>query len=105
MGIAFLLDPSTDMDDFIGTDDETVDDQICEMTTKCGLLTPTTCGPILIAEIIGFKSKKRRGGKAMRGESTQYQVPGTTGMARGPSVSIAAEDITDRFCDSYFFGR
>ncbi|GMF43875.1 unnamed protein product [Phytophthora fragariaefolia] len=66
MGIAFLLDPSTDIDDFIGTDDEIVDDQICEMAAKCGLLTPTTGVPILIAEILAFKSKKRRGGKAMR---------------------------------------
>ncbi|GMF51145.1 unnamed protein product [Phytophthora fragariaefolia] len=58
MGIAFLLDPSTDIDDFIGTDDEIVDDQICEMAAKCGLLTPTTGVPILIAEILAFKSKK-----------------------------------------------
>ncbi|GMF58827.1 unnamed protein product [Phytophthora fragariaefolia] len=66
MGIAFLIDPSTDIDDFIGTDDEIVDDQICEMAANCGLLTPTTVVPILIAEILVFKSKKRRGGKAMQ---------------------------------------
>ncbi|EGZ05392.1 hypothetical protein PHYSODRAFT_533640 [Phytophthora sojae] len=66
MSIAFLLDPSTDIDDFVGADDEKVDDQVCEMARRCGLFTPTVGAPAFTAEVLAFKSKKRRGGKAMR---------------------------------------
>ncbi|KUF98216.1 hypothetical protein AM588_10007524 [Phytophthora nicotianae] len=66
MGIAFMLDPAMDLDDFVGLDDETVDEQIRKMAKDCRLLTPTLGIPKLTAEILNFKSKKRSGGEALR---------------------------------------
>ncbi|ETP35931.1 hypothetical protein F442_16007 [Phytophthora nicotianae P10297] len=63
MGIAFMLDPSMVLDAFVGADDGTVDDQLCKMAKRCGILTPTTGIPKLTAEMLAFKSEKRRGGE------------------------------------------
>ncbi|KAE8951232.1 hypothetical protein PR002_g33033, partial [Phytophthora rubi] len=63
MGIAFMLDPATDLDDFVGTDSEKVDDQACPMAVRCGIITAVDI-PKLTAEILEFKSEKRRGGEA-----------------------------------------
>ncbi|KAF4136373.1 hypothetical protein GN958_ATG14434 [Phytophthora infestans] len=40
MAVAFLLDPTTNLDDFVGDDDENVDDQVCNLAIRCGLITP-----------------------------------------------------------------
>jgi hypothetical protein len=66
MGIVFLLDPSMNLDAFVGSDDDGVDDQVCEMAQRCGILTPASGISKLTAEILAFKSAKRRGGEALR---------------------------------------
>ncbi|KAL3664958.1 hypothetical protein V7S43_010134 [Phytophthora oleae] len=66
MGIAFLLDPAEDLEDFVGSDDDNVENEVCEMAERCGILTPTRGIPKLVAEILAFKSAKRQGGEEMR---------------------------------------
>ncbi|ETI36178.1 hypothetical protein F443_17647, partial [Phytophthora nicotianae P1569] len=55
-----------DLDDFVGNDDEEVEDQACKLAQRCAILTPNAGVPKLTAEILAFKSMKRRGGSAMR---------------------------------------
>jgi hypothetical protein len=38
MAVAFLLDPSMNIDDFVGSDDDQVDDQVCKLAERCGLI-------------------------------------------------------------------
>ncbi|KAG2884675.1 hypothetical protein PC129_g21389 [Phytophthora cactorum] len=61
MGIAFMLDPAMDLDDFVDCDDGNVDEQVRKRAQHCGLLTSTTGVPKLTAAILKFKSTKRRG--------------------------------------------
>ncbi|KAF4127060.1 hAT family C-terminal dimerization region [Phytophthora infestans] len=65
MAVAFLLDPATSLDDFAGDDDENVDEQVCMLATRCGLITPANMAK-LTAEILKFKFMKRRGGEDLR---------------------------------------
>ncbi|EGZ09100.1 hypothetical protein PHYSODRAFT_525573 [Phytophthora sojae] len=65
MGIAFMLDPATNLDEFVGMDSEKVDDQACQMAVRCGIITAVDI-PKLTAEILEFKAEKRRGGEAER---------------------------------------
>ncbi|KAG2979747.1 hypothetical protein PC121_g17038 [Phytophthora cactorum] len=51
MGIAFMLDPAMDLNDFAGTDDDTLDGQDCKMARRCGILIPTAGIPKLTSEI------------------------------------------------------
>ncbi|ETO69120.1 hypothetical protein F444_14208 [Phytophthora nicotianae P1976] len=65
MAVAFLLDPATNLDDFVGDDDENVDDQVCKLAIRCGMITPANVAK-LTAEILKFKCMKRRGGEELR---------------------------------------
>lgn len=65
MAVAFLLDPTTNLDDFVGDDDENVDDQVYNLAIRCGLITPANVAK-LTAEALKFKCMKRRGGEDLR---------------------------------------
>ncbi|KAF4128508.1 hypothetical protein GN958_ATG22289 [Phytophthora infestans] len=65
MAVAFLLDPAISFDDFVGDDDENIDEQVCMLATRCGLMTPANMAK-LTAEIFKFKCMKRRGGEDLR---------------------------------------
>ncbi|KAG1701784.1 hypothetical protein DVH05_010278 [Phytophthora capsici] len=71
MGIAFMLDPAMDLDDFVCLDDETVDEQIRTMVKECGLLTPTIGVPKITVEIRTVGS----GSVHFRRESTPFMNP------------------------------
>ncbi|KAE8906463.1 hypothetical protein PF003_g9895 [Phytophthora fragariae] len=47
IGIAFMLDPATDLDDFVGTDSEKVDDQVCQMAYYLLFMSSSTSVPSL----------------------------------------------------------
>ncbi|KAJ8571631.1 hypothetical protein ON010_g5204 [Phytophthora cinnamomi] len=61
MSIAFMLDQATDLDDFAGSDDDDVENQVCEMAKRYGNLSPEDGIAKLSTEILKFKSDKRRG--------------------------------------------
>ncbi|OWZ02205.1 hypothetical protein PHMEG_00026272 [Phytophthora megakarya] len=89
MGIAYMLGPATDLDDFV--DDDEVDNQICEMAARSGVLTPTTGIAKLTAEILEFKSSKRRGGSMLRlkySESRSKDVDLARYQSRPESVEL-----------------
>ncbi|GMF51134.1 unnamed protein product [Phytophthora fragariaefolia] len=65
MAVAFMLDPSMDLDDLVGSHDENVDDQVGKLAVKCRLVE-TADDPDWTREILSFKALKRRGGEAMR---------------------------------------
>ncbi|ETL77444.1 hypothetical protein L917_21610, partial [Phytophthora nicotianae] len=79
MGIAFMLDP--DLDEFVGADDDTVDDQLCKVAKRCSILTPTTGMPKLTAEMLAFKVKSGVEAKS-RGISIRNQALVITGVPR-----------------------
>jgi len=70
MAVAFLLDPSMSIDDFVGSDDDQVDDQVCKLAERCGLISSTGVAA-LTAEILSFKCLKRRGGEALRAKYSE----------------------------------
>ncbi|KUF89181.1 hypothetical protein AM588_10004229 [Phytophthora nicotianae] len=70
MSIAFMIDPSTNLDDFVGKDNDEVDSQILQMAKRCGLTT-TSKDAKRTAEILTFKSWKQRGGASLRNQYSQ----------------------------------
>ncbi|KAE9350010.1 hypothetical protein PR003_g5578 [Phytophthora rubi] len=60
-----MLDPAMDLEDLVGSDDDDVDNQVCEMAERCAIMNPNEI-PKLTAEILAFKSAKRRGGDVLR---------------------------------------
>ncbi|GMF53583.1 unnamed protein product [Phytophthora fragariaefolia] len=78
MAVGFLLDPSMNIDDFVGCDDEQVDDQVCSLAERCGLITSTGVAA-LTAEILSFKCLKRRGGEALRAKYSESSPRGYWG--------------------------
>ncbi|OWZ00672.1 hypothetical protein PHMEG_00028088 [Phytophthora megakarya] len=70
MSIGFMLDPSTNLDDFVGKDNDKVDKQILRMAKRCNLTT-TSNDPKLTAEILSFKRWKQRGGASARDQYSQ----------------------------------
>ncbi|ETI57366.1 hypothetical protein F443_00328 [Phytophthora nicotianae P1569] len=70
MAVAFLLEPSMNIDDFVGSDDELVDDQVRTLAERCGLISGTGI-PALTAELLSFKSLKRSGGEALRAKYSE----------------------------------
>ncbi|ETO59915.1 hypothetical protein F444_21820 [Phytophthora nicotianae P1976] len=78
MAIAFMLDPTTDLDDLIGSDSRNVDSQVREMSKRCGL-TSITNDPKLTAEILDSNAKNETEEKHSV-KSTLNQARVTTGM-------------------------
>jgi hypothetical protein len=70
MAVAFLLDPSMNIDDFVGSDNDQVDNQVCNLAGRCGLIS-TTGVAALTAEILSFKCVKCRGGEALRAKHSE----------------------------------
>ncbi|GMF18371.1 unnamed protein product [Phytophthora fragariaefolia] len=70
MAVGFLLDPSMNIDDFVGSNDERVDDQVCSLAERCGLITSTGVDA-LTAEILIFKCLKWRGDEALRAKYSE----------------------------------
>ncbi|OWZ15650.1 hypothetical protein PHMEG_00010665 [Phytophthora megakarya] len=63
---AMKIDPTTNLDDFVGSDDHTVEDKNCKMAERCGVITSRHGTPKLTAEILAFKNSKRLGGETLR---------------------------------------
>lgn len=95
MAVAFMLDPATDLDDFVGSDDENVDDQVCKLTVRCGLILSTAVAK-LTAEILKFKRIKREGGGALRekySESNPQDYWGSKSAKRFPLLKKVSDVV------------
>ncbi|RLN38147.1 hypothetical protein BBJ28_00025395 [Nothophytophthora sp. Chile5] len=66
MGIAFFLDPTTDLDQFAEGDEEQTRNQACELAKRSQLFPENAGVPELVAELFKFANQKRRGGKDKR---------------------------------------
>ncbi|OWZ12292.1 hypothetical protein PHMEG_00014581 [Phytophthora megakarya] len=92
MGIAFLLDPTTNLDDFVGSDDDTVEDQISKVAELCGVITSRNGTPKLTAEILAFKSSKRLGGKTLRLKNSESSPQDYWNAMKQQKISVAEEN-------------